>query len=113
MLFDGADAEGFGGWAEAAHAGDLCVDVEVFAAFAAEVFAGDDGVAAGAQAVSDDAVGDGDAELVVALRTSLVAEEGWGVVHQDMEATQAGERGVERGLIAGEEGFRRGAGWRK
>jgi len=39
---------GAGDWAQAAHAGDLGVAVEVFSAFTAKIFAGDDGVAAAA-----------------------------------------------------------------
>ncbi len=105
LLRDGTDVSGFGRRAKAAHAGDLCFDVEVLATFAAEVFAGDDGVPATAQTVSDDAVGDGDAEFRFGAAEMLVAEEGRCVVHEDMEAAHACECGVECRLVAGEEGF--------
>ncbi len=75
LLFDGTDGGLEDAGPESAHADDLCFDVEVPATFAAEVFAGDDGAAAGAQTVSDDAVGDGDAEFCFGASGVLVAEE--------------------------------------
>jgi hypothetical protein len=86
---------------EATHAGDLGIDAEVAAALGAEEVAGDEGGASAAQAVADDGVGEGEAQLAGERAVIGVAEERWGVVHQAVESAQAGEGCVQRGLVAG------------
>ena len=77
--------------------------MEVMEALGAEELAGDDGGATAGETVGDDSVGDGDAEAALESARGGVAEERGRVVHEGVEAAQAGERGMQRGLIAGGE----------
>lgn len=103
---EGAGVEGVRGGKEASHAGYGGFDAEGAAALRLEVVAGDDGDAARAEAVGDDAVA-GCAEEAVPGGGGFggVREEAGGIVHEGVEAAQPGEGGVEGWLVAGHEGF--------
>ena len=106
---DRADAKGLGR-GKAAHADDVRIDAEVLAALRAQVFAGDDRIAAAAQAVGDGSIRNGQPGAGLERPGRRVAEEGRRVVHQVVEPAHACQRGVERGLISGEQNLWGGCG---